>query len=138
MALFLLRKIKGEMQYMFKIKSKILKETLHTDSRRHTAVPNCSACLSLQCECLVYAISHGSQTIIIRNQKSAFDVKKSVTQSDMIFCSKPYVLVVILCSKIRRIAVEKADGSIVLLNQLFKTLFFKQLLSAIFLRQGRS
>ena len=64
------------------------------------------------------------RTIIIRNQKSAFDVKKSVTQSDMIFCSKPYVLVVILCSKIRRIAVEKADGSIVLLNQLFKILVF--------------
>ena len=62
------------------------------------------------------------RAIVIRNQKSAFDVKQSVTQSDMVFCSKTYVLVVIFSRKIRRITVKKADGSVILPDKPFKIL----------------
>mgnify|MGYP004496069923 CR=1 FL=1 len=64
------------------------------------------------------------RAIVVGNKKFTLYSHKRITQPYVIFFCKSNVLVIAFRSKIRRIAVEKAAGTIVMLYQYLKVLIF--------------
>ena len=63
-------------------------------------------------------------TVVVGYKKLSRNAEQGISQSDVVFRRETYILVIVFCCKIRRIAIKKAHRAVILPDELLKVFVF--------------